>query len=499
MAFNSIPADRVVSIVPSAIGTGGTPLAMTTLLITPETTAPRIIGVREFGSDSEVGNFFGLASDEYAFAQRYFLGYEGATKIPQTLWIAGAKDADQPAILQSASVRGLVIDDIKQQGDLVVTVNGTQETVAIDLTGATSFSDAASIIDGALTSATVAADCAFIASAQVFEITTTATGEAATISFGSDAIGALLRLREEDGALTENGTDSMNIDGLMKYCLQETQNFAVITFLEELTTDQKKEAANWTTLRRSRFLMVIQDTGGAALTPNNNASFGAWLKETEQDGTMPYFGEIEKIAAVCGGIAAIDFKRFNGRRNIMFMQQAGLGADITSEEDYTALMSNGYTFYGAFATANDRFLFQTNGAVAGKFKWADNYVNQIYLNSQLQLALMTMLISYGSIPYNDVGKSYHRAAIQDPIDEMLNFGGIRPLVDPKALSNQQKSIINSQAGRDIIADLLNKGWVAVIETADAQTRGLRGSMPFTLWYTDGGSVQSVNLASVNVQ
>lgn len=494
MAFNSIPADRIVSVVPSAVGTGGTPLSMSTLLIIPQG-SPRIIGVREFGSVAEVASVFGLTSEEYAFANRYWLGFEGATKIPDRIWMAGAKDDVLPAILQSASVRSLSLDDIKQSGDLTIVVNGVSQTKTIDLTTVTSFSDAATVIQTALTGV----NCAFVASAQVFELTTVADGEGQTISFADGAIAELLRLREEDGAQVENGTDSMSFDELMAYCLGFTLNFGVITFLEELDREHKEIAAAWATLRRSRFLLVLQDTAGAALVANNDASFGAWLAGTDQDGTLPYFGGIEKIAALCGGIAAIDFKRTNGRRNIQFMRQTGLSADVTREDDYTALISNGYTFYAAFATANDRFQFQTNGAVAGKFRWADNYINQIYLNSQLQLALMTMLISYGSIPYNDVGKAYHRAAVLDPINEMVNFGGIRPLVDPSALSEQQKSIINSQAGRDIIAELLAKGYVIDIKTADAQVRGNRGSMPFTLYYSDGGSVQSVNLASVNVQ
>lgn len=497
MAFNSIPASRIVSVVPSAVSTGGTALSMSTLLIIPQG-SPRVIGVREFGSDGEVGQFFGLVSDEYAFAQRYFAGYEGATKIPDRLWIAGAKETAQGAILQSASVKSLSVDDIKQSGDLTLVVGGVSHTLALDLSDVTSFSDAASVISGILTTATVAASCTFNASAQVFEFVTTGTGSTETISFGGDTMAQVLRLRQEDGALIENGTDSMNIDELMTYVLNSTLNFAVITFLVELDAEKKKAAAEWATLRKSRFLMVVQDTTGVALSPNNAASFGAWLSETAQDGTMPYWGSIDKIAALCGGICAIDFKRTNGRRNIMFMKQAGLAADVTKEEDYTALISNGYTFYAAFATANDRFQWQTNGAVAGKFQWGDTYIQQIYLNSQLQLALMTMLDSYGYIPYNEVGKSYHRAAVMDPIEEAVNFGSIAPLEDPKALSNQQKAIINSQAGRDIIADLLAKGWVIDIKTADAQTRGNRGSMPFTLWYTDAGSVQSVNLASIAV-
>lgn len=496
MAFKSVPADRIVSIVPAVVGTGGNPLAMNTMLIAEHNVGePRIVGVREFGSVAEVGDVFGMASPQAEFARRYFLGYEGATKIPTALWLAAGRSTETSAVLQSASMRSVELDTLKVEADLTVVVGGISETASIDLTAATSFSQIATMIEGNLTGVS----CAFIPSAQVFELTTTDTGTTATISFASGELADLLRLTEESGALLENGQDALSFDEMMAGILGETLNFGVITFLEELELDLKKQAAQWNTGKRSRFLLVIQDTSGAATVANNDACFGAWLAGTEQDGTMPYFGTIEQVAAVCGGIAAIDFKREDGRRNIMFMQQAGLGATVTSEPEYTALISNGYTFYAAFATANDRFIFQTNGAVSGKFRWGDNYVNQVYLNSQLQLAVMTMLQSYGSIPYTEVGKSYHRSAVMDPIKEMINFGGIQPLIDPSALSEQQKSIINSQAGRDIIPDLLNKGYVIDIKTADAQTRGNRGSMPFTIFYSDGGSVQSVNLSSVNVQ
>lgn len=490
----SIPASRIVTINPSAVGTGGQPLAMNTLLID---TAPteRVIGVAQFGSAAEVGVYFGLASPEYNFAQRYFLGYTGATKVPGTLWIVQKASAAMSAILRGAPVRGMSLDELKAiSGDFTVTVNGTPATISVDFSAVTSFSDAAALLTD---TNNFVGD--FNEQQQAFEVTTIGTGATETISFASGAVAEALGMTEEAGARAENGRAAQTADTLMPYVLNTTQNFGVITYLEEQARAVMEEMAEWVTLQNSRFAYVAQDTAGSALVANNAASFGAWLASTEQNGTTPYYGTIEQVAALCGGIAAIDFKRTNGRRNIMFMRQAGIAATVTNETDYTALMSNGYTFYGEFATANDEFRFNVNGAVSGQFKWLDNYVNQIYLNAQLQLAMMTMLVSYGVIPYNDVGKAYHRSAAMDPINEMLNFGGIVPLVDSAALSEQQKSIINSQAGYDIVPTLLSNGWALDIKTADAQTRGLRGSMPFTLWYTDGGSVQSVNMASINVQ
>jgi hypothetical protein len=489
----SIPASRIVQINPSALGTGGNPLAMNTMLIVDG--PQRTIGVQQNGSAAEVGARYGLTSPEYTFAGRYFLGYDGGFKLPDTLYTVQSPDAALPAILRGASVRTMTLAQLKLiTGDLIVTVDGTAKTVPVNFATVTSFSEAAALLTDVTT---FVGD--YNEQLQAFEITTISTGSTHTISFGSGAVGLALKLDQASGAQAEDGRNVMTAAELMTYVLNKTQNFGVLTHVSAQLRAVREAFAAWTTLQNSRFAYIALDTDGSALVANNAASFGAWLDETEQNGTTPYYGTIEQLAAVCGGIAAIDFSRTNGRRNIMFMKQSGIAASITDEADYTALLSNGYTFYGAFATANDEFTFNVNGKVFGQFKWLDNYINQIYLNAQFQLALMTMLTSYGFIPYNATGVAIHQSAIADPIKEMINFGGIVPLVDPGALSDQQKSIINTQAGIDVIPNLLSKGWATVIRIPSAQVRGNRGSFPFTFWYTDGGSVQSVTMASVNVQ
>lgn len=489
----SIPASRIVTINPSALGTGGNPLAMNTLLV--DGGPQRTIGVQRFGSAAEVGAFYGLASPQYKFAQRYFLGYDGGFKLPDALYVVENPSAPMPAILRGASVRSMSMEELKAiSGNLTVTVDGTPIVVPLNFSAVGSFSDAAAMLTD---TNTFVGD--FNEQLQCFEITTIATGATHTISFGGGDVGQKLLLTEAAGAQTGPGRNVASVAELMAFTMSRTQNFGVITFVEEVERELMQEMAEWVTLQNSRFAYIAQDTNGNALLPNVDSSFGKWLGLTEQNGTTPYYGTIEQVAALCGGIASIDFKRLNGRRNIMFMKQSGLAATVTEETDYTGLLANGYTFYGAFATANDEFRFNVNGKVFGQFRWLDNYINQIYLNAQLQLAMMTMLTTYGYISYNETGKAIHRAAAADPINEMVNFGGIVPLVDPAALSEQQKSVINMQAGYEIVPSLLAQGWALDIKTPDAQTRGNRGSFPFTLWYTDGGSVQSVNMASINVQ
>jgi hypothetical protein len=83
----------------------------------------------------------------------------------------------------------------------------------------------------------------------------------------------------------------------------------------------------------------------------------------------------------------------------------------------------------------------------------------------------------------------------DPINQGLNSGIIRAGVP---LSAQQAALVNSAAGASIDGVLTERGWYLQILLASAQTRGTRSSPPMTFWYTDGGAVQSINLASIDV-
>lgn len=100
------------------------------------------------------------------------------------------------------------------------------------------------------------------------------------------------------------------------------------------------------------------------------------------------------------------------------------------------------------------------------------------------------------MPYNADGIALQRAACNDPINEALNFGSIQTGV---TLSEQQRALINREAGFDAASMVESRGYCLYIAQATAQTRGNRQSMPMKLWYTDGGSVQTINLASINVQ
>lgn len=489
--FKSIPASQIVSVNPSVLSSGGSPLALNAVFLSKNANIPTGQAIL-FATAESVGEHFGFSSDEYKAAQIYFKGFDGSNKKPGRLYFYALNSVAEAGYLLGASVKTTSLAELKKiKGSLNVTIDGTEKKApAVDLKDATSFSDAAQKLGTAL-----GATVEFEEQLQAFKVVSGATGKESTVSFATGDIADKLGLIESAGARVSKGTGAESVDEMMAGLTAATLNFATFTTIEEPAIEDKLALAKWSNLQNERFLYVGWGKEAAALQAGNTTSFGAKLKESQYSGATAVYGGLDKAAFLCGAIASIDFSEREGRITVAFKGQSGLEVDVNDATEAQNLKDNGYNFYGAWATANDRFLFMYPGQMTGKWKWLDNYVNQIRLNSQLQLALMTMLTSAKSVPYNAVGRALHRAACQDAIDEALNFGSIRAGVD---LSEQQRAIINNEAGVDAATQIEARGYYLYVGKATAQTRGNRESMPIKLWYTDGGSVHSVNMGSINI-
>ena len=99
------------------------------------------------------------------------------------------------------------------------------------------------------------------------------------------------------------------------------------------------------------------------------------------------------------------------------------------------------------------------------------------------------------MPYNNEGYEYLKAAQKDNITSMLNFGAIRKGV---ALSSTQKAAVNAAAGVDAATAIYQQGYFMQVLDPGATVRGQRGSPVINFWYADGGAVQSITMASIDV-
>jgi hypothetical protein len=491
----TIPASAIVSINPAVIGTGGSPLALNGVFLTQNAAVP-IGSVLPFSNAAAVSAFFGPASPEYALAQTYFAGRDNAPILPGTMYFAQYNIVAVSAYLRGGSVAALTLAQLQAlAGVLTVTVDGLVKTSsAINLTAASSFSNAATIIQAAFTA--LGGVVSYDAIRGAFVVTSATNGVTSNVSIGSGTIAAGLGLTTATGAVLSQGAAIATPAAAMVAITAITQNFAAFMTIFEPVIADKLAFSAWTSGTNKRYIYVGFDSDVTAAQANVTTSWGAQCAILGYDGSVPVYGAAAHAAFVLGCIASIDFTRTEGRITFAFKSLAGLAPTVTDQTTAANLTANGYNFYGSYATANQGFNFFYPGLVSGKYNFLDEYVNEIYLNNAFQLALMSLLTGMNSIPYNAQGYGLIDAALQDPINAAVNFGSIRPGV---ALSAAQAAQVNTIAGSPVSTTLATRGWYAQIQPATAQIRGLRQSPPINFFYLDGGSVQKINVASIVVQ
>lgn len=507
--MSTIPASQIVQVTPNVLSAGGQALDIVAVILTTSTRVP-IGTVAQFATAADVKSYFGASSAEGAIADVYFGGFENSNVKPALVRFAQYPQSAVAAYLRGGSLSGVTLDQLKAfpAGTITVSVAGSPEVSGnVDLSTATSFSDAATKIQAAFTSPPFAVTYDSVSGAFIF--TTTATGAAATIGFAtSNTLVDDLKLTAVTGAVTSQGADAATPGPFMDGVVAVTQDWA--TFMTAFDPDvsgntTKLAFAAWANAQNDRYGYVCWDTDtspatenpataslGYLIGPNGNNYSGTFL--IGGDGTTPVSASY--AAFVCGAAASLDFSETNGRATFAFRAQTGLAATCTNASAAQNLIANGYNFYGAYATANDEFVFMYPGAVSGPFLWFDSFIDQIWLNNQFQLALMVLLTNVKSIPYNAAGYALIEAACLDVINQGLNFGAFRPGV---TLSAAQAAEVNSAAGVKIDTVLNQQGWYLQVKDANPQVRAARGSPPCTFWYMDGQSVQKINLASVELQ
>lgn len=495
--MKSIPIDQIVEINPSVVGTGSNPLALNGVMIGQGENIP-VGNLLTFFNADDAGVWFGTTSPEYKLSQVYFNGFTNAKKYPNQLMFYAMPKEARGAWARGASLKGMTLAQLKTiAGTLKVSVNGEDyESSQLDLSNATSFTDAATRIQGFLSIVDVAT-VTWDSLTSRFVIKVTDDLETSEISQITGTAAAKLGL---DAAVLSQGSAAVSITDTLAAIKGASLNWATFSFIEQLTIAEMTEAALWSNGQKSRYLFVNSDNDPNAKVFGNEECFGHIAGLAEYDGVMNVYdaNDVPLTKAFIQGVAAsVDWKQTEGRVNLAFRNQAGLPTTCDEESVAEALLFNGYSYYGQYAASgpNNTYAFIYNGELCGKFKWFDTFINQVYLNSQLQKGVMDLLLAVNSLPYNNQGYSMLRNACQDPINEALNNGTIRAGI---SLSESQKTQIIQQVGYDITSELFSYGYYLQIKDADAQTRGNRQSPPINFFYCDGGSIQQVTIPSIVV-
>jgi hypothetical protein len=510
--IKAIPAKDIVSVIPGVLDSGGSPLALNGVILSTNSLIPQS-KILTFTSKAAVGSYFGLASSEYELAGRYFGGFSNSTIKPATLFFAAYAGAARGAFMMFGA--GMTLAQVKAvaSGTLTISIDGVSKTTAsINLSGAASHSAAAALIQTSLQlqSGWGTVTCTYVSSPGVYIITSPTTGSASAINYASGTFATAMKMTQATGAILSQGLAVDTPAVAMGRVVSYATNWALFMTMWEPDAAAKELFRDWANGTDQRYGYVAWSADSNAIISGASTTFGAttWAGEYNgtfcisvsenccaREGTVAADTARTHAAFALGAIASVDYSRVNSRVNFAFKTQSGLPLGCDDSQEGANLLANGYNFVARYGTDNDQFVFLYDGRMAGQWKSLTRYVNQIWMNAQFQLAEMTLLTSVKSVPYNDEGYALIRAAMMDVIIQAKRFGAIQPGV---SLSELQKAELNRAAGTDIDQTLETEGWYLQVLDPGAQVRGNGGSPIINFWYTDGGDVLKINIASIDV-
>lgn len=503
--MNSIPASQLVAVRPGVLGAGGNPLSLNGVFLDNSSGGGAVpIGqVLSFPNAPSVSAFFGANSAEAIAANIYFAGFNGSNTIPGAIFFVQYNTADVAGYMRGASLAGVSLTTLQAlSGVLTLSIDGVSTVSAnINLAGATSFSNAAALMQTGLRAGTPnnTATVTFDAVRSAFVVTSPTTGASSAITVAAvDAFATGTGLTAAAGAVTSAGAVAAVPAALMNFVTGQTQNWFKFTTLVEPAIGVKEAFAAWVQTQDETYAYVASDSDITPTESNNaSASFGAIVKAANMDGVVVIYDPTGGTLAAfnLGATASIDPTEIAGNTSFAYLSQPGITPTVTDATTADNLIANGYNFYGAYATANQAFQFYQTGFMAGQWLTDQNYTNQRIINAALQLAILSFRASVKSLPYTQPGYNGIRASCLGPIKQNVAFGSIQAGV---ALSPAQAAAVNIAAGTKIDTTLSTVGWYLQILDPGSVVRGESGSPDCTFWYTSGGSIRTINLASIDV-
>lgn len=485
-----IPISSLVRVTPSVIAPAPGFGPLNTLILTQNTGLVNQ-RLREFTTLSSVGSFFSTSSTEYAQAEVFFSGYTGATNLPNQLAFAYYVATAITSTLVGSTLNAMTLSQLQAiSGTIVI---GALNSFSVSFAGVASFAAAGTLLNSAAGAANPGLQAGYDPYADAFYFDGVNIATPALVS--GTAVAALGLTQATGASVFPAQTANDPTAWITDYA--NRLNFSGFTTAFEPNPTELLAFAAWTATQDDTVLACLWDNSAGALTLNNANCFGAQVMAQGYSGVAPIYADPLAAVFPLAVMSSLNFGTTNGRQSMAYRANSLITPTVTDGNTATTLLGNGYSFYGGYAGEGAAYQFFYDGHVAGPFAWIDSFVCQIQFSAELDKALIALLQSVGQVPFNAQGDGLIEAALADPISAAINFGTIQQGV---TLSASEAAEVNAAAGKQIDSLLSTRGWYVLpgASTAAPSVRVARGPIEPQVFYTDGESVQTISLSSVDV-
>lgn len=473
--------------------------------------------ILQFTSAASVATYFGSSSSESIVATKYFKTSDTALASPRYIYFGKfVIDAIAPYLRSAVSTNTTaLLASIKTvtAGQMSVSVNGTvYPTTGIDLSGATSLSNAASLLTTAITTANAALVTASFTitwdgTFKQFVASIPGTGAIKTMDYfsstGSPAIATIMKFTQATGAILSQGADaiastsaSTNLDNLVPYIMDQYSIAFVDDLGGDLDDDINLSISQWVdtqnTPQDKYNFFCWSDESALELSSSADTTSIWYLINEAGYNSSSIFDEVllsnaQRAFAMMGIFASLDLTQKKSALTAAFKTQTGLAPSVTQTsiaENLDEKKINYYGNVGISGSTNQKNWFY-GGYTTGKWKYIDNQVGQIWISYQIQVSLADLFSVMNQVPNDPDGQGMIRSQLTSVMDQSI-FNGIIGVgvVFDNATSQEIKTTYGVSA-----QELTNNGYIIVNNATSQALREIRESSPWFVLYVKASAIQ----------
>lgn len=447
--------------------------------------------VYEFENLEEVGEFWGIDSEVYKIAEKYFSFINKYSRSPRKIsfyrnWTNGV----YPAI---ASTEETDFETLKAitNGNLELKIGNVSKSITgIDLSSATDDEDIASILQTAIRNSADGTQSFATANVQALSnayIIASGTQEKVFVELAEETtLSNALKL--ENGKEQVEGRVAGTLEDVFKNCYEVSNNFATFWVDGYYSTAELATLANYVSQNYpSEFMMIIPVTTSdyssiQSATENINGvslELCGTTDETKYNYVLPM--------AIT---ATTDYNKENGTVNYMFTQDNNMAVMVDSDdeaEQYDELKIN---YYGRTQQAGQKLAFYQNGVLQGNYQDQSIYVNEIWLKDALTTKYINYMLLTPNWYANQSGQAIGQGLIADVIERAKLNGTI---TTEKEMSEEDKVYIyNITADENAWRQIYQEGYYLITSISKEKVNNQDTyKFNYTLLYSKGDSIKKV--------
>ena len=484
---NTLPVSRLIQVAVNLTPAAAQAQNLSTLLLLGSSAViDSVERARSYSSLAAVAADFGGSAPEYLAASLWFQQAPSPTRLTIGRWFATAGAGVLRGAPLTAAQQALANFTAIASGGFTYTKNGGSSTnvTGINLSGATSLNNVASLITAALSGATMAWNPTF----SRFELTSTTTGATSSISFltapgsGTDISALLGMTTASSGSYAAQGAAAETaLAAVTLFDQNYGQAWYAAVVLGAASSDHLAVAA-YVEAGNNKHLYGVTTQDANALVASATTDIAYQLQQYGYNKTLTQFSSTSPYAVVSllARQLTVDYTGNNTAITLAYKNEPGIVPEYLAGPQADSLQAKNCNAFLAF---NNNTAIILNGVVA-----SGNFIDVVTGTDWLAVTLQTTLynVLYTSttkVPQTDAGMNLLLNAGEGVLIQGVNNG----LLAPGVWNSGGFGILKQ-------GDFLPKGFYAYappVATQNPSDRAARKSVPFQIAAKLAGAVHDV--------